>query len=48
MLFLDSVLLILIIALLHILRIRYPNIFFFCKGAKLFLPPEWDGSQKKK
>lgn len=47
MLLLDSILLLLILGALHIARIKYPNAFFFCRGAKLFLPPEWDESKKK-
>lgn len=47
MLFLDSIILLVILGAIHLSRIINPNMFFFCRGAKLFLPPEWDQKVKK-
>ncbi len=40
MLLLDSFLFFVVVGILHLLKFKYPNFLFFCKGAVMFLAPE--------
>ena len=47
MFLLDSLLLLVIVVIVHIRKVMYPNFLFFCKGAILFLPPEEEPKKNK-
>lgn len=40
MILVDALIFLVILAVIHLYKIKNPNFLFFCKGAVLFLPPD--------
>jgi hypothetical protein len=40
MILVDAGIFIIVLAAIHLYKVKYPNFLFFCKGAVLFIPPE--------